>query len=340
MRRWMFRQPVQAHGGSSAMGMQLLPSDGRRRAINPPANVPPSAPPDHGDRHVEPQVDPLVDPVANPWRPSHLPTVSTRREWLIRSGHVLGLAGSGAALALGSGCSTWRRTPDLEGQRVDPAALSQVAPFALSSTSDLPPRWHPYVLRRDRGVTRYRLAREGGRRSLHAHADASATGLRCAVDIDPKAQPMLRFSWRVDGLPSQASVAEPESDDSPARVVLAFEGDVARLSLRERLLFDQVELFTGHRLPYATLMYVWDGRLAAGTVTHNHRTSRIRYLTIESGPQRLGRWLSYERNVLADYERVFGESPGRISSVGVLTDGDALKTRLEAWYGDITLASR
>lgn len=316
--------------------MQLPPSDRWRHAINPPANVPPTAPPVHVGHHV----DPHVGQGESPWRPSHLPTDRTRREWLIRSGRLLGLAGAGASSALGSGCSTWRRSPDHEGQRVDPAALSQVAPFALSGTSDLPPRWHPYVLRRDRGMTRYRMAREGGQRSLHAHADASATGLRCAVDIDPKAQPMLRFSWRVDGLPSQASVAEPESDDSPARVVLAFEGDVARLSLRERLLFDQVELFTGHRLPYATLMYVWDGRLAAGTVTHNHRTSRIRYLTIESGPQRLGRWLSYERNVLADYERVFGEPPGRISSVGVLTDGDALKTRLEAWYGDITLASR
>ena len=90
---------------------------------------------------------------------------------------------------------------------------------------------------------------------LHAHADASATGLRCAVDIDPKAQPMLRFSWRVDGLPSQASVAELESDDSPARGA----------GLRRRCgppeparapAVDQVELSTGHRLPYATLMYV------------------------------------------------------------------------------------
>lgn len=269
-----------------------------------------------------------------------MPADTSRRTWLVKSGQVLALAGAGASSALISGCSTWRRSPGDELQPVDPATLSHVAPFTVAGAGELPPRWHPYVLRRDRGVTRYRMARDGGQRALHAHADASATGLRCAVDIDPKTQPMLRFSWRVNGLPSQASVAEPESDDSPARVVLAFEGDVARLSLRDRLLFDQVELFTGHRLPYATLMYVWDGRLPAGTITHNHRTSRIRYLTIESGPQRLGRWLSYERNVLADYERVFGEPPGRISSVGVLTDGDALKTRLEAWYGDITLATR
>jgi hypothetical protein len=55
----------------------------------------------------------------------------------------------------------------------------------------------------------------------------------------------------------------------------------------------------------------------------------------ESGPQRLGRWLSVERDVIADYQRVFGEAPGRITSVGVLTDGDDLKNHVEAWYGDI-----
>jgi len=40
---------------------------------------------------------------------------------------------------------------------------------------------------------------------------------------------------------------------------------------------------------------------------------------------------------LADYQRVFGEAPGPVIGVGVLTDADALKLNLEAWYGDITL---
>jgi len=43
--------------------------------------------------------------------------------------------------------------------------------------------------------------------------------------------------------------------------------------------------------------------------------------------------------VVADYQQVFGEAPGNIIGVGVLTDADALKINLEAWYGDITLAS-
>ena len=139
-------------------------------------------------------------------------------------------------------------------------------------------------------------------------------------------------------MPAQGDVAVPEHDDCPARLILAFGGDDTRLPLRDRLFYEQVELFTGNRLPFATLMYVWDGcGHAVESVHRNHRSSRIQYLTVESGSARAGRWLRYERNVLTDYRRVFGEAPGPIIGVGVLTDADALKIDLEAWYGDITL---
>ena len=142
-------------------------------------------------------------------------------------------------------------------------------------------------------------------------------------------------------MPGHADVGAAEHDDCPARLILGFDGDHTRLPLRERLLFDQVELFTGHRLPFATLMYVWDGgRHAVESVHRNHRSSRIQYLTVESGATRAGRWLHYQRDVVADYRRVFGEAPGRITGVGVLTDADALKLQLEAWYGDISLTPR
>lgn len=87
-------------------------------------------------------------------------------------------------------------------------------------------------------------------------------------------------------------------------------------------------------------MYVWDGgHQAVESVHRNHRSARIQYLTVESGAQRAGRWLRYQRDVVADYRRVFGEAPGPIIGVGVLTDADALKGEMEAWYGDITLAA-
>ena len=196
-------------------------------------------------------------------------------------------------------------------------------------------------MRRDLKPTRYTVVQDGARRVLHARAASSATGLRCAVQIDPAHNGLLRFSWRVADAPGHANVAVAEHDDCPARLVLAFGGDDARLPMRDRLFFEQVELFTGQRLPFATLMYVWDGGSHALESLHrNHRSALVQYLTVETGAHRCGRWLHYERDIVADYERVFGELPGPVIGVGVLTDADALKTDLEAWYGDITLLPR
>jgi hypothetical protein len=213
-----------------------------------------------------------------------------------------------------------------------------VIAFSSATLGTPPDAWRHYALRRDLKRTRYSVANDGASRVLHAQAASSATGLRCAVNIDPTRQGQLQFSWRVQQVPKRCNVAVAEDDDCPARVVLAFGGDDTRLPLRDRLFYEQVELFTGHRLPYATLMYVWDGGAhAAETVHRNHRTARIQYLTVESGPSRTGQWLHYQRDVVADFRRVFGEDPGPIVSVGVLTDGDATKQDMEAWYGDISL---
>lgn len=272
--------------------------------------------------------------------------VATRRQWLARSLGLCGLAGLGSL----TGCAGFGPAPvddegDSGGQaRTRPAhewpAAPQVSAFSSARPGELPEGWFPYVLRRDLPRTRYALVDEDGRVALRAQARRSATGLHCALSVDPARLGQLSFSWKVPHVHEQADVAHAQLDDCPARLIVAFDGDTARLSLRDRLLFDQVELFTGQRLPFAMLMYVWDGgRHAPESVHGNHRTGRIQYLTVESGAARTGQWLHYRRDLVADYRRVFGEAPGRVIGVGVLTDGDALKTDFDALYGDIRLSA-
>ncbi|HEY6241383.1 MAG TPA: DUF3047 domain-containing protein, partial [Burkholderiales bacterium] len=70
-------------------------------------------------------------------------------------------------------------------------------------------------------------------------------------------------------------------------------------------------------------------------IVHNGYTSRIRIIAVESGREKLGTWLDETRDVEADYRRLFGEEPGKIISVGVLTETDASDRSLEAYYGDL-----
>lgn len=267
-------------------------------------------------------------------QPTALSHTALRRRFL-RS--ALGLAPASLGLAALSGCATG---PTETGAGAEPAELApqpSLPPFSTAEAGAWPPGWAPYVVRRDLPRTRYELVRDSGRQVLRARARQSATGLHCA--LQPSEARPLAFSWKVARAEARADLSASELDDAPARLVVAFDGDHSRLPLRDRLLFEKVELFTGQRLPYAMLMYVWGGPSNPVESVHaNHRTARIQYLTVESGPARVGQWLSYQRDLAQDFERVFGERAGPVISIGVLTDGDALKLDFEAWYGDITLA--
>ncbi|MEK9802395.1 MAG: DUF3047 domain-containing protein, partial [Curvibacter sp.] len=166
---------------------------------------------------------------------------------------------------------------------------------------------------------------------------ASASLLRRPVNLAPQDLRVIRFSWKVPALLPQADMARRETEDAVVRVVLTFEGDRTRLSARDHALSELAQLMTGEPLPYATLMYVWCPTRAPGSVILNPRTERIRKLVVESGPQRLNQWLDYERDIRADFRQVFGEEPGRLLHVALMSDGDNTGSQFRAWYGPVSL---
>jgi hypothetical protein len=87
-------------------------------------------------------------------------------------------------------------------------------------------------------------------------------------------------------------------------------------------------------------MYVWSNKLPVDSVVENPHTDRVRMIVVSSGPDGVGEWRRYRRNVLEDYRRAFGEDPWDIVAVGVMTDTDNTRQRARAQYGDITFAVR
>jgi hypothetical protein len=129
-----------------------------------------------------------------------------------------------------------------------------------------------------------------------------------------------------------------DTGDSPVRIVLAFEGDRAKFSAKNAMLSELSHTLTGEPMPYATLMYVWCNTRAPGTVIINPRTDRIRKIVVESGAKNLNHWLDYERNIRADFEKAYGEPPGALVGVAIMTDTDNTRSTARAWYGKVKLA--
>ncbi len=227
-------------------------------------------------------------------------TMTTRRG-------LLALAAGAAALG---GCATREADPvDAEG-------------------------WHEVRLP-GKDPTRYRKTLLEGRPATAAVSTRSASMWRRKFKVPPAALGDVSFSWWVRDLISNASVAHVDREDSPARVLFAFGGDVSRLPPRTRAMFELAEALTGEPPPFATLMYVWESQAPLESVIVNPRSDRIRKIVVDSGTGQLRQWRDHRRSLVADFQRAFGEAPGPLQAVALMTDSDNTRSNAEAYYGPV-----
>lgn len=233
------------------------------------------------------------------------------------------------ALVMLGGCATSLPEPEA-------VTLPQISRFSDNAPGDAVPQgWRSWTLSKFKKPTQYRLTAYDGKTVIKASADASASGLVHRLNLDPRQYPLLEWRWKVTDLIEKADNTRRHTEDSPVRLVVSFEGDIERLTLGDRVFFDNVRLLTGQHLPYATLMYIWENRAPKGMVIPNVHTSRIRMIVAESGRDKLGTWQDVTRNVYEDYRRAFGEEPGQISAIAIMTDTDNTGDNVHAYYGDI-----
>jgi hypothetical protein len=250
---------------------------------------------------------------------------------MIRPAHALLLA----ALATG-GCATAPPPAPVTGVPATASRSPDPAPFSTAATLvGLPPGWKPYRISRTKKPTEYRLVLLEGTVALQATADASASGVHFDTLADPREYPWLTWRWKVPALNPRADNTLSHVEDSPARVIVVFEGGRDKLPPDEQMNFDLVKAMSGNDLPYATLMYIWENRLPEGAVIAHHFTSRVKMIVAGSGHADLGAWHEERVNVLEDYRRAFGEEPPRIRALAVMSDSDNTGARTVAWYGDI-----
>ena len=230
----------------------------------------------------------------------------------------------------------------LAAQQPPPAGAAHpvivVGDFAAAPAGTLPPEWRPLTFPDIKAHTLYAAVPDPVHgQVVKATADKSASGLLRKVELDAHTYPILRWRWKADNLIAKGDVTRKEGDDYPARIYVSFAYDPKRVSLFERAQYGAARLIYGEYPPHAGLNYIWDGKAPAGTLVANAYTARVKMIVVESGPSRLHEWLAYERNIVEDYRRAFGEEPPPVSGVAIMTDADNTGESAVAWYGDIEL---
>jgi hypothetical protein len=230
-------------------------------------------------------------------------------------------------------------------------SLAMLVVLALAACSSIPEGhddvqpdssgalWRPFEFPFKR-ATRYAPVSLDGRRVIQADADNAVSLYRREVRVEPAELGRLSFSWMVPEPIPGADLTRQDAEDAPVRVVLGFDGDTGKLAGKDRLLFDLIEGIVGEPPPYATLMYVWDNRAAVGSVIVAARTGRIRKIVVDSGPTKASVWRFHERDIARDFKEAFGEEPGALISIGLMTDSDNTRTKVRSYYGEVRLLER
>lgn len=244
---------------------------------------------------------------------------------------VLAWLWGGGLAALLAGCgSTMQRPVELDTCRL--------TPFSGGSPGGVfPLGWAPWSLSQYKRPTQYRLVAEGKTTVVEAQADRSASGLAHPLDVETARCGELVWRWKVDLAIPGADPRQATHDDSPARVIVVFDGDRKRFDFDDRLFSARIKAFTGQDLPYATLIYAWEDALASGSIVASPHTGRIRTLALGGPGTSVGAWAEFRRDLRADYRQAFGEEPGRIRSVALMTDADNTGRQARAFYGDVAL---
>lgn len=166
------------------------------------------------------------------------------------------------------------------------------------------------------GETRYALESTEGRTALHADSSAAASGLYREIKVELGKTPVLNWSWKIDQVLAHGDERTRAGDDYPARVYVVFPGGLAFWRTR-------------------AINYVWSSRQPVGSHWPNAYAGNARMIAIESGASRAGEWVDERRDVRADYRQMFGEEPGSVDAVAIMTDTDNTGAAASAWYGDI-----
>jgi hypothetical protein len=232
---------------------------------------------------------------------------------------ALGLALAGGLVAFTSG---------VQAQGLPSQSGAVLAPLVAPDSAQPPPPWRVLGLPQpDLPLTQYRAVVLDGQRVLQLAADASYASLAHALPPQVAGQ-FLRWRWRLEQPNPAANLRQKASDDSPLKVCVAFDLPLAAVPFVERQVMRLARARTGEHLPAATVCYVWDSVLPAGTALDNVYSRRLRWLVLRGPEAPLKTWQVEQRDVRADFLRLFADEASTVPPLqAVLVGADADNTR-------------
>ena len=217
-----------------------------------------------------------------------------------------------------------------DGPLLQPFAASGSSPAAPWKVSGLPQQTKPF--------TQFSVTEVDGKRALRVEANESYGNLVHPLQYLGNTA-HLAWQWRIEQPIEAADLRTRAGDDTALKVCVFFDLPMDKIPFADRQLLRFARSKTSDPVPGATVCYVWDAQLPAGTALDNAFTRRMRYIVVRSG-QKLNQWVPERRDVMADFMKVFGGESDQVPpiiGVAVGADSDNTHTHSLAYVSGLSL---
>jgi Protein of unknown function (DUF3047) len=164
------------------------------------------------------------------------------------------------------------------------------------------------------------VVRSDGQLAVRLRSERNSFAVHRDLVLDVRQYPVLSWSWKVVRLPDGADVRETGRNDQAAQVYLIFPR------------------WPSPRTSSDVLGYVWDSRAPVGTTMSHPEAPNVKIMVLQSGPDQADTWLRERRNVIEDYQALFGRLPPRAGKIALMIDSNDTRSGAEALFGELTFS--
>jgi hypothetical protein len=162
---------------------------------------------------------------------------------------------------------------------------------------------------------------DSGDRVIKFRSESSSLSLEKMIVVDLSQTPYLEWVWKVTVLPKGGDFTATLTDDQAGQLLVTFP----------KTLFERRKVIT----------YLWDFTVPKGTMADapGPLFLNIKAIVVESGDSQLGKWVLEKRNLLEDFQALFGSTPERAIGLRIQLNSQHTHSAAEAFWKTIRFTS-
>ncbi len=146
-------------------------------------------------------------------------------------------------------------------------------------------------------------------------------GLKKEMSFDIRKYPYVTWRWKALRLPPEGDIRKRDTDDEAGQIYILFPKFPTMVNTR-------------------SMGYIWDSKTPQGTAGTSTAYSKMKYVVLQSGTEKVGQWIWETRNVYEDYKKYFEEEASEVGGVLLYINTQHTGSSAEIEYGDISFSSQ